>query len=82
VLKLVDAVELSVAKKDLLEFQARSMIMSRRVANLLQKELVDEVKKKFVEELVALKKKMDVDQAHWATKMKSFEEEIKKWKRS
>jgi len=78
--KLVDIVELNGAMKALLEFQSWSMIMSRMVATLLQGELVGgEQKKKFVEELATLKKKVEANKSKWAIE-KNFEEEVKKVK--
>jgi len=47
--------------------------MGRSVANLLQKELFDEVKK-VMEELATLKKKVDDDQAALAEEKKKLEE--------
>jgi len=62
-LELIDAMVPSIAMQALPEFQARSMVMSQRVANLLQKKLANKGKKKVVEELAILKKKVDADQA-------------------
>jgi len=62
-LEVLDVVAPHAATKNLMEFQARLMVMNRRVAALLQNELTDKEKeKKAVEEVTARKKKVEVDQ--------------------
>jgi len=60
-LELVEATKLGTSIKALLEFQAQSMVMGWRVANLLQRELTDEAKKKVAKEFVVFKKNVDDD---------------------
>jgi len=64
------------------EYLARGMVLSRRVATLLQEELAAGDKKKLAEEVAALKVQRDREQVAWADEKMRLEVEVKKLKGS
>ncbi|WVZ17038.1 hypothetical protein V8G54_010020 [Vigna mungo] len=65
-LKIMEETELVILIRALLEFHSRSLVLYCKVANLLQKKMVNGKNTKNVEELASMKKKYDDDKHAWA----------------
>jgi len=64
---MVDTTNPHLFMKALLEFQARTLVMSQSVTSLLYNKLADKEKgKKVMEEPVAAQKKANEERAEWA----------------
>ncbi|QCD86965.1 hypothetical protein DEO72_LG3g1496 [Vigna unguiculata] len=83
-LKLSDeeVADLGLTMRAMSEYLARGMVLSRRVATLLQEELAAGDKKKLAEEVAALKVQRDREQVAWADEKMRLEVEVKKLKGS
>ncbi|QCD86692.1 hypothetical protein DEO72_LG3g1217 [Vigna unguiculata] len=79
---VVEAADPGLTMRAMSEYLARGMVLSRRVATLLQGELAAGDKKKLVEEVASLKVQRDREQAAWADEKTRLEAEVKKLKGS
>ncbi|QCE03551.1 hypothetical protein DEO72_LG8g1576 [Vigna unguiculata] len=79
---IVEAADPGLTMRAMSEYLARGMVLSRRVATLLQGELAAGDKKKLAEEVASLKVQRDREQAAWADEKTRLEVEVKKLKGS
>jgi len=79
---VVEAADPRLTMRAISEYLARGMVLSRRVATLLQGELATGDKKKLAEEVASLKVQRDREQAAWADEKTRLEAEVKKLKGS
>ena len=79
---VVEAADPGLTMRAMSEYLARGMVLSRRVATLLQEELAVGEKKKLAEEVAALKVQRDREQVAWADEKLKLEAELKRLKGS
>ena len=79
---VVEAADPGLTMRAMSEYLTRGMVLSRRVATLLQEELAAGEKKKLAEEVAALKAQRDREQVAWADEKLKLEAEVKRLKGS
>ncbi|QCD89292.1 hypothetical protein DEO72_LG4g236 [Vigna unguiculata] len=78
----VESVDPGLTMRAMSEYLARDMVLSWRVATMLQEELAAGDKKKLAEEVAALKVQRDREQVAWADEKTKLEAEVKRLKGS